>query len=101
MAGVPRDVDDRICLMESQFHSRSSADNTNSFSVEALQDALIVLYEECRTSSYKKESTVEEFVKTAKPVVDHITSLRLSAEDFDTLEVIGRGAFGEVKVLIL
>jgi serine/threonine-protein kinase MRCK len=99
MAGVPRDVDDRICLMESQFHNRSSTDNTNSFSVEALQDALIVLYEECRTSSFKKESTVEEFVKNAKPVVDRITELRLSAEDFDTLEVIGRGAFGEVKVV--
>ena len=34
----------------------------------------------------------------AKPVVEHIQDLRLSADDFDTLEVIGRGAFGEVKV---
>ena len=34
----------------------------------------------------------------AKPVVDRIRSLRLSLDDFETLEVIGRGAFGEVKV---
>ena len=34
----------------------------------------------------------------AKPVVESIRSCRLSVADFDTLEVIGRGAFGEVKV---
>jgi hypothetical protein len=35
---------------------------------------------------------------TAKPVLERVQKLRLSADDFDTLEVIGRGAFGEVKV---
>jgi serine/threonine-protein kinase MRCK len=99
MAAVPRDVEDRVSLMENQFQNRRTADNSNSFSVETLQDALIVLYEECRTSSFKKEKTVEDFVQNAKPVVEHIRDLRLSAEDFDTLEVIGRGAFGEVKVV--
>ena len=34
----------------------------------------------------------------AKPVVEKVTKLRLSMDDFDTLEIIGRGAFGEVKV---
>ena len=33
-----------------------------------------------------------------KPVVERIDRLRLSMDDFDTLEIIGRGAFGEVKV---
>ena len=42
---------------------RKSDDNHNSFSVETLQDALIVLFEECRGSSFKKEKTVEDFVK--------------------------------------
>ena len=37
----------------------------------------------------------------AKPVVEKIRSLRLSITDFDTLEIIGRGAFGEVKVQML
>ena len=35
---------------------------------------------------------------SAKPVVDRIRGLRLSMDDFEVLEVIGRGAFGEVKV---
>lgn len=36
---------------------------------------------------------------SAKPVVEKIRGLRLCISDFDTLEIIGRGAFGEVKVL--
>lgn len=34
----------------------------------------------------------------AKPVIDMIKQCRLQISDFETLEVIGRGAFGEVKV---
>jgi len=39
-------------------------------------------------------------VSLARPVVEKVTKLRLSMDDFDTLEIIGRGAFGEVKVRI-
>lgn len=35
---------------------------------------------------------------TVKPVVEKVTKLRLAMDDFETLEIIGRGAFGEVKV---
>ena len=35
-----------------------------------------------------------------KPVVEKVTQLRLSMDDFETLEMIGRGAFGEVKVSV-
>ena len=38
---------------------------------------------------------------TAKPVIQRVGNLRLHAEDFETLEVIGRGAFGEVKVHVM
>ena len=31
-------------------------------------------------------------------MVEKVTELRLSMDDFETLELIGRGAFGEVKV---
>lgn len=33
-----------------------------------------------------------------KPVIDRVKECRLTADDFEVLEVIGRGAFGEVKV---
>ena len=38
---------------------------------------------------------------TAKPVVDNVQTMRLCADDFETIELIGKGAFGEVKVSTL
>jgi serine/threonine-protein kinase MRCK len=32
----------------------------------------------------------------ARPVVNRVKQLRLHRDDFETLKVIGRGAFGEV-----
>ena len=42
----------------------SSEDHETSFCVETLLDALVVLYEECCNSSFKKEKTVSEFVES-------------------------------------
>lgn len=33
----------------------------------------------------------------AKPVVNSVKQLRLQRNDFETLKIIGRGAFGEVS----
>jgi hypothetical protein len=35
---------------------------------------------------------------TARPVVSRVKQLRLQRNDFETLKIIGRGAFGEVSV---
>ena len=32
----------------------------------------------------------------AKPLINRLTQMRLKADDFKTLNIIGRGAFGEV-----
>ena len=45
-----------------QRHKVNHHDTT--FSVETLLDALIVLYDECCTSSFKKEKTVQEFASS-------------------------------------
>lgn len=37
----------------------------------------------------------------AKPIVSNVKQLRLQRSDFETLKIIGRGAFGEVCVLVL
>jgi len=37
----------------------------------------------------------------AKPVVSQVKQLRLQRSDFETLKIIGRGAFGEVCVSVL
>lgn len=37
----------------------------------------------------------------AKPVVSNVKQLRLQRSDFETLKIIGRGAFGEVCMIFL
>ncbi|XP_055372860.1 serine/threonine-protein kinase Genghis Khan isoform X3 [Condylostylus longicornis] len=70
-----------------------------SLSVEALLDALLVLYDECCNSSLRREKTVSDFIELVKPVILLLKQLRLTRDDFEVLKVIGRGAFGEVCVV--
>ncbi|XP_059224968.1 serine/threonine-protein kinase Genghis Khan isoform X2 [Stomoxys calcitrans] len=70
-----------------------------AISVETLLDALLLLYEECCNSSLRREKTVSDFIKIAKPVVTLVKKLRLSRDDFEIIKIIGRGAFGEVCVV--
>ncbi|XP_019630760.1 PREDICTED: serine/threonine-protein kinase MRCK alpha-like isoform X4 [Branchiostoma belcheri] len=70
-----------------------------SLSIESLLDILLVLYDECCGSTLRREKSVSEFVEWAKPVAARVKQLRLHRSDFETLKVIGRGAFGEVAVV--
>lgn len=92
-------VEEKLPLLENLYKSHVRGEHDQTLSVETLLDALLVLYDECCNSAFKKEKTILAFVESAKPVVDRVTRLRLSLDDFDTLEIIGRGAFGEVKVV--
>lgn len=38
------------------------------------------------------------YLSTAKPFTSRVKQMRLHKEDFEILKVIGRGAFGEVRV---
>ncbi|XP_024946163.1 serine/threonine-protein kinase Genghis Khan isoform X1 [Cephus cinctus] len=71
----------------------------HTFSIETLIDVLLVLYDECCNSSLRREKTVSDFIEFVKPVASCIKSLQLAREDFETLNLIGRGAFGEVCVV--
>uniref|UniRef100_A0A7E4V3F7 non-specific serine/threonine protein kinase n=1 Tax=Panagrellus redivivus TaxID=6233 RepID=A0A7E4V3F7_PANRE len=68
-------------------------------SLESLLDVLVCLFDECCSSTLRKEKAISEFVDFARPVVDKVKNLRLSRDDFEILNVIGRGAFGEVAVV--
>ncbi|EJD74026.1 AGC/DMPK/GEK protein kinase, variant [Loa loa] len=68
-------------------------------SIESLLDTLICLFDECCSSTLRKEKNIADFVEYVKPVVVKAKALRLCREDFEVLKVIGRGAFGEVAVV--
>ncbi|XP_023339173.1 serine/threonine-protein kinase MRCK alpha [Eurytemora carolleeae] len=80
-------------------YNSASLKESAAFSVETLLDILVVIYDECTSSSLRREKTVSDFLEYVKPVTNHVKGLRLSKEDFEILKVIGRGAFGEVCVV--
>jgi len=141
------DVSSRYGELDSVFLRRASqpADKDAFYSVETLLDSLMVLYQECCSSSMRRERTISEFVESGnqlcvhvkhlvnlrytfqrithtqclytycnnvytydmytwisrmftivKPLISRLTKMRLRADDFETLNIIGRGAFGEV-----
>lgn len=72
-----------------------------AFSIETLLDVLLVLFDECCNSTLRREKNISDFVEFARPIVKRAKQSRLQREDFETLKIIGRGAFGEVAVVKL
>ncbi|KAF4517256.1 hypothetical protein B566_EDAN011641 [Ephemera danica] len=67
--------------------------------VEGLQDALLALYEECGCDRLKKIPEVASFLEKFGTTVSELRKLRVRPTDFNVEAVIGRGNFGEVKLV--
>ncbi|XP_065912103.1 serine/threonine-protein kinase MRCK alpha-like [Dysidea avara] len=95
------DVSSRYGALDAVFLRRGNQQDARDayYSVETLLDSLMVLYQECCSSSMRRERNIAEFVESAKPLISRLTDMRLRADDFETLNIIGRGAFGEVLVV--
>ncbi|CAF1093687.1 unnamed protein product [Adineta ricciae] len=94
------DVESRLSELERLLFNSSIKDQ-NVLGVEALLDAFIVLYDECCNSTLRREKTIAEFIEYAKTFVTRVKRCRFSRNDFETIKIIGRGAFGEVAVVKL
>ncbi|XP_056008615.1 citron Rho-interacting kinase-like isoform X2 [Ostrea edulis] len=67
---------------------------------DGLLDALLVLYEECSHDYLlKKNKHVSTFIRKYSSTIAEVKKLRISMEDFEVKDVIGRGHFGEVQVV--
>lgn len=88
----------------------SDSDETNSFNIEFLLDALTCLYYECSSVQHRNERNCMKFSKggalcirlltfKVKNIVEKIESCRLSRSEFETIRLIGSGAFGEVSLV--
>lgn len=47
----------------------------------------------------KQRDVIAKFCFLAKKIVEKIKQFRLTRDDFDTVKIIGKGAFGEVAVV--
>ncbi|XP_050677652.1 citron rho-interacting kinase-like [Leptidea sinapis] len=67
---------------------------------ETLLDALTVLYDECNDDPVKKtDELVKIFVDKYRSALAELRSARVSLSDFEVLQTIGRGHFGEVHMV--
>lgn len=99
MPVIIMDAEQRLAQLEKLYLSGVNQGQNDCVSVETLLDVLVVLYDECCGSTLRRERSVSDFVEYARPIVQKIKDYRLHREDFETLKIIGRGAFGEVAVV--
>eukprot|EP00051_Salpingoeca_urceolata_P011553 m.143355 g.143355 ORF g.143355 m.143355 type:complete len:1770 (-) comp17163_c0_seq4:109-5418(-) len=66
---------------------------------DTVLDLLVGLHEELRSPALRKEPAIRDFVVQYDAVVERIKQSRWTRQDFETVRVIGRGAFGEVQVV--
>ncbi|XP_052270982.1 serine/threonine-protein kinase MRCK alpha-like isoform X3 [Dreissena polymorpha] len=92
-------VEQRLKKLEGLYLGGVLNSGGTALSLETLLDILIVLYDECQSPALRREKRISEFVDIIKPVVSKVKNLRLSRDDFETVRIIGRGAFGEVAVV--
>eukprot|EP00127_Corallochytrium_limacisporum_P001463 Clim_evm16s57 gene=Clim_evmTU16s57 len=70
-----------------------------NLSVDTLLDCMSLLYRECERSDLRRDRYAALFLEQYKDTVAAMESMRVTKADFQVLQTIGRGAFGEVCVV--
>uniref|UniRef100_A0A914Q123 Protein kinase domain-containing protein n=1 Tax=Panagrolaimus davidi TaxID=227884 RepID=A0A914Q123_9BILA len=74
-------------------------DHKTLLNVDGLLDAVIALYNDCNIPVLKRTQNIDEFLQRNQTSITHLENHRLKCSDFDAIKVIGRGAFGEVRLV--
>ncbi|OXB58408.1 hypothetical protein ASZ78_007776 [Callipepla squamata] len=71
----------------------------NSAFIVFLQDGLDALVYDLDFPALRKNKNIDNFLNKYKDTVNKMRDLRMKAEDYEVVKVIGRGAFGEVQLV--
>uniref|UniRef100_A0AAX7VG94 Rho-associated protein kinase 1 n=1 Tax=Astatotilapia calliptera TaxID=8154 RepID=A0AAX7VG94_ASTCA len=63
------------------------------------QDGLDALVYDLDFPALRKNKSIDNFLNRYKETISNIRDLRMKAEDYEVVKVIGRGAFGEVQLV--
>uniref|UniRef100_A0A7M4FB34 non-specific serine/threonine protein kinase n=1 Tax=Crocodylus porosus TaxID=8502 RepID=A0A7M4FB34_CROPO len=66
---------------------------------DPLQDGLDALVYDLDFPALRKNKNIDNFLNRYKDTVNKMRDLRMKAEDYEVVKVIGRGAFGEVQLV--
>ncbi|XP_067033704.1 citron rho-interacting kinase-like [Acropora muricata] len=94
-------ISTRSAKLNQIFAGKNVARKTSNacFTREAMLDAFLLLFEECSSEFMLKDKNVAGFVKKYQAMVDDLRTLCLSKDDFNVINTIGRGHFGQVQVV--
>ncbi|XP_067887828.1 rho-associated protein kinase 1 isoform X1 [Heterodontus francisci] len=66
---------------------------------ECLLDSLDALIYDLDFPALRKNKNIDNFINRYKDAMSKVRDLRMKAEDYEVVKVIGRGAFGEVQLV--
>ncbi|KAK3093861.1 hypothetical protein FSP39_021152 [Pinctada imbricata] len=92
-------ADERLKKLSQLYVGGVQNSSGEALSIETLIDVLVVLYDECCSSTLRREKSISDFVEFARPVISKVKQYRLHRDDFEFIRIIGKGAFGEVAVV--
>ncbi|KAL3316658.1 Serine/threonine-protein kinase MRCK beta [Cichlidogyrus casuarinus] len=91
-----KDRGEELC---SKFITEAPFIEEGTVNLEYLLDTFLCLYYECKLPQHRNERNCSKFINSAKKSVANIENCRLSRIEFDTVRVVGSGAYGEVSAV--
>ncbi|CAH8833928.1 unnamed protein product [Trichobilharzia szidati] len=92
-------LQNRIDELVSLYTKSSPLLDDNSVSIEYLLDTIVCLFYECKLPQHKNERNCMKFYNAVKKYVEKIEKCWISKSEFETIRLIGSGAFGDVSVV--
>uniref|UniRef100_A0A8C1AE35 Rho-associated protein kinase 1 n=1 Tax=Cyprinus carpio carpio TaxID=630221 RepID=A0A8C1AE35_CYPCA len=74
-------------------------DPRSEINTDCLLDSLDALVYDLDFPALRKNKSIDNFLNRYKDTISKIRKLRMRAEDYEVVKVIGRGAFGEVQLV--
>ncbi|CAK9304972.1 unnamed protein product [Gordionus sp. m RMFG-2023] len=78
---------------------RDLLDTKTGIHIDGLLDGITALVADCDFPSSQRNKSIEHFLNRYTGIAKRIQDCRLKYEDFESVKIIGRGAFGEVKLV--
>ncbi|XP_026134068.1 rho-associated protein kinase 2-like isoform X3 [Carassius auratus] len=92
--GAERRMETRLRKLEAMLKEPRSAIN-----LESLLDSMNAMVLDLDFPALRKNKNIETFLNRYEKVMGQMRELQMKPDDFDRVKVIGRGAFGEVRLV--
>ncbi|CAG0880753.1 unnamed protein product [Cyprideis torosa] len=92
-------VSSRTQRLKQMFLGLSNNSARTIISTEALLDSLTLMYKEFDTLAHRDNKNVTSFLNRFESLISELQDLRVKREDFEVVDLVGRGQFGDVHLV--